>query len=282
MARNSTTNTDQLQGSETRSKRDFLTEERPRFRTAVTVRFREFRANLFTGEVFKRRRRIHLQEKPFQILKTLLEHHGEMVTREELRSKLWSRDVFVDFDRGLKTAISKLRRALGDSADRPRLVETLPRRGYRFVAPIESPGETWGNTRNGRVMLAVLPFRNLSADAGQGHFSEGITEEITTQLGRLHAERLGIIARSSVKKYAQTEKSLDQIGRELNVEHILEGSVRVSGRRMRVAVQLVHVGDQAHIWADCYDRRVRDELTPQIEIAQSVARQIGTKLNVLQ
>src|SRR5215472_4420699 len=241
MARNVIVTIDQLPTPETRNQNNFLREERPRFRTAVTVRFHEFRANLWTGELFKRRRRIHLQEKPFQILKTLLEHHGEMVTREELRTKLWSGDVFVDFECGLKTAISKLRRALGDSADRPRLVETLPRRGYRFVAPIESPGETRGNVRNGRVMLAVLPFRNLSGDAGQGHFSEGITEEITTQLGRLDAERLGIIARRSVKRYAQTEKSLDQIGRELNVEHILEGSVRISGRRMRVAVQLVRV-----------------------------------------
>jgi TolB-like protein len=282
MPRKSVINTDQILKAETQSEGDFAPDKQPRFRTAVTVRFREFRANLWTGEVFKRRRRIHLQEKPFQILKTLLEHHGEMVTREELRSKLWSTDVFVDFDRGLKTAISKLRRALGDSAERPRLVETLPRRGYRFVAPIESPGEAESTARNGRVMLVVLPFRNLSADAGQDYLSEGITEEISTQLGRLHAERLGVIARSSVQRYAQTGKSLEEIGRELNVDHILEGSVRISGKRMRVAVQLVHVVDQAQIWADCYDRRLRNTLTLQIELAQSIARQIGTKLNVLQ
>jgi len=256
--------------------------QRSGFRTAVTVRFREFRANLWTGEVFKRRRRIHLQEKPFQILKVLLEHPGEMVTREELRQKLWSTDVFVDFDRGLKTAISKLRRALGDSADRPRLVETLPRRGYRFVAPIESPGVGESSARNGRVMLAVLPFRNLSADAAHVYLSEGMTEEITTQLGRLHAERLGVIARSSVMRCAQAGTSLEQIARELNVDYILEGSVRISGKRMRVAVQLVHVGDLAHIWAEFYDRRLGDALALQIELAQSIARQVGTMLNALQ
>jgi TolB-like protein len=282
MPRNSVINGDQRPKPERRNGADSLPAQRTGFRNAVTIRFREFRANLWTGEVFKRRRRIHLQEKPFQILKTLLERPGEMVTREELRSRLWSTDVFVDFDRGLKTAISKLRRALGDSADRPRLVETLPRRGYRFVAPIESRGDTETNARNGRVMLAVLPFRNLSADACQDYLSEGITEEITTQLGRLHAERLGVIGRSSVNRCAQGRKSLERIGRELKVDHILEGSVRVSGRRMRLAVQLVHVGDQAHIWADCYDRRLGDALALQIEVAQSIARQIGTKLNVLQ
>lgn len=271
----------QLANLETRGEGDSLPAERSILGTAVTVRFREFRANLWTGEVFRRQRRIPLQEKPFQILKTLLEHPGEMVTREELRSKLWSRDVFVDFDRGLKTAISKLRRALGDSADRPRLVETLPRRGYRFLAPIESPEAIEVNLRN-RVMLAVLPFRNLSADAGHDYLSEGMTEEITTQLGRLHAERLGIIARSSMTRYAHTGMSLERIGRELNVDHILEGSVRISGRRMRVAVQLARVGDQTHIWANCYDRRLGDALALQIDLAQSIARQIGTKLNVTQ
>src|SRR5215472_10179147 len=173
MARNVIVTIDQLPTPETRNQNNFLREERPRFRTAVTVRFREFRANLWTGEVFKRRRRIHLQEKPFQILKTLLEHHGEMVTREELRQRLWSEDVFVDFDRGLKTAISKLRRALGDSAERPRLVETLPRRGYRFVAPVESPSPDESEEQSGRVMLAVLPFKVLSPDGGQEYLSEG-------------------------------------------------------------------------------------------------------------
>jgi TolB-like protein len=282
MPRNSIINIDQLPKPETQGEGDSPTAQRSAFRTAVTVRFREFRANLWTGEVFKRRRRIHLQEKPFQILKTLLEHHGEMVTREELRRKLWSTDVFVDFDRGLKTAISKLRRALGDSADRPRLVETLPGRGYRFVAPVESPSSTEGKERNGRVMLAVLSFKVLSADAGQEYLSEGMTDEVISQLGRLHAERLGIIARTSVTRYKQTGKSLEQIGQELNVDHILEGSIRISGRRMRLAVQLVHLGDQAHIWADCYDRRLRDVLALQIDVAHSIARQVAAKLNALQ
>lgn len=281
MPRNGAINTDQLSKPETPGVGDSPNAQPSGFRTAVTVRFREFRANLWTGEVFKRRRKIHLQEKPFQILKTLLEHHGEMVTREELRSKLWSTDVFVDFDRGLKTAISKLRRALGDSADRPRLVETLPRRGYRFVAPIESPSPAECQEGNGRVMLAVLPFKVLSADAGQEYLSEGMTDEVISQLGRLHAERLGVIARTSMTRYRETGKSLEQIGQELKVDHILEGSIRISGKRMRVAVQLVHVGDQAHIWADCYDRRLRDVLGLQIDVAQSIARQIGTKLNVL-
>src|SRR2546426_2205625 len=102
-----------------------------------TLRFGTFELNLETGELRKQRRPVRLQEQPFQILAMLLERPGEMVTREQVREKLWRTDTFVDFDHGLNNAINRLREALGDSADTPRYIETLPRRGYRFVGAVE-------------------------------------------------------------------------------------------------------------------------------------------------
>jgi TolB-like protein len=244
------------------------------------VRFGEFQANLQTGELFKRKRKIHLQEKPFQILRALVERHGQMVTQEELRRRLWSTDVFVDFNRGLKTAISKLRRALGDSAANPRLVETLPRRGYRFVARVEpsAPSSEPPAPFHDRIKLAVLPFESLSADPNQEYFSDGVTQEIIFHLARLHPRRLGVIARTSAMRYKGAGKSVEQIGGELGVDHILEGSVRRAGKRVRITVQLIHVGDQTPLWLEIYDHEFRDVLALQSRVAQAIASEIRANL----
>lgn len=246
-----------------------------------SVQFGQFQANLHTGEVFRSRRRVPLQEKPFQILKALLERRGEMVTREELRQKLWSKNVFVDFDRGLKTAINKLRRALGDSAEKPRVVETLPKRGYRLVAPLKpetAPERSIREPRPHRVRLAVLPFRNLSSKPDLENFTEGITEEIISELGRLPDGRVGVVAQSSVAKHGNGGKSVEEIARELNVEHLLEGSVRFAGKRVRINARLVHAGEQAYLWADSYERNCHDVLGLQCEVAQTIAREVTMKL----
>ena len=103
-----------------------------------TIRFACFEVDLRSGELRKKGLRIKLQEQPFQVLAMLLDRPGEVVTREELRRKLWSDDTFVDFDQGLNRAINKIREALADDPEAPRYVETLPRRGYRFIAPVES------------------------------------------------------------------------------------------------------------------------------------------------
>ena len=246
-----------------------------------TVQFGPFHANLHTGELFRSRRRVPLQEKPFQILKALLERRGEMVTREELHQKLWSKNVFVDFDRGLKTAISKLRHALGDSAERPRVIETLPRRGYRLVAPLrtQTTFESSGSeSRRHRLRLAVLPFRNLSPNPEREHFIEGITEEIISELGRLPDGRLGVVAQISLARHGHSGKSVEEIARDLKVEHLLEGSVRFAGKRVRINARLVHAGEQAYLWADSYDRNCRDVLGLQCEVAQTIVREVRMKL----
>ncbi|HEV2176106.1 MAG TPA: winged helix-turn-helix domain-containing protein [Terriglobia bacterium] len=243
-----------------------------------TVRFGSFAADLAAGELLQHDKRIRLQDKPFQILITLLQQPGEVVTREELRRRLWPADVFVDFDHSLKTAIGKIREALGDSAQRPRFIETLPRRGYRFVAPVEKTADAPPQPHSGRARVAVLPFENLSGDREQEYLSDGMTEEMIAQLGGLHPQQLGVIARTSAMRYKHTHKGIDEIGRELNVDHVVEGSVRRSGDRVRITAQLIKVSDQTHLWAESYERDLRDILALQTQVAQRIAAEIKVKL----
>ena len=153
------------------------------------VRFGVFEVDLRAGELRKQGVKIRLQEQPFQILATLIERPGQVFTRGELRQKLWPAETFVDFEHSLNTAIKRLREALGDLAHSPRFIETLPRRGYRFIASVKEPGRA--KPPVGKIMLAVLPFDNLSANPEQEYFSDGLTEEMITQLGCLHPRRPG-------------------------------------------------------------------------------------------
>lgn len=240
------------------------------------ARFGAFEVDLRSGELRKHGYRIRLQEQPLQVLLALLEHPGEVVTREELRNRLWPKDTFVDFDHGLNKAISKIRGALGDSAEKPRFVETLGRRGYRFLLPVQKVQRA--SPREGKIMLAVLPFENLGVDPEEEYFSDGLTEEMISQLGRLNPQRLGVIARTSAMQYKGVKKGIDQIGRELQVDYILEGSVRRSVNRVRIAAQLIQASDQTHLWARTYDRELEDLFSIQSEVALSVVRSLAVEL----
>ncbi len=244
--------------------------------TPRILRFGVFEVDLRSGELRKHGLKIKLQEKPLQVLATLLEHPGDVITREELRRKLWSEDTFVDFEHSINIALNKLRAALSDSAKNPRFVETLARHGYRFIAPVDK--RVQASPPSGKVMLAVLPFENLSNDPRQNYFSEGLTEEMITQLGRMHPRRLGVIARSTAMHYQGTQKRADQIGQELGVGYILEGSVRRAIDRVRITAQLIQVSDQTHLWAETYDRKLADVLDIQREVARRIAKSLAVEL----
>jgi TolB-like protein/DNA-binding winged helix-turn-helix (wHTH) protein len=291
-----------------------------------TVRFGEFELDLRTGELRSNGHHIILQEKPFQILAALLERPGEMVTREELIKRLWPAGTFVDFDLGLNKAVNRLREALEDSAEQPRFIETLPKRGYRFVAEVTRNGAVpaevsptypaqpskdaalasgtirWRSAAvagllaimamasyvawhwhsrapapSGRIMMAVLPFQNLTGDPEQEYLTDGLTEETIARLGGLQPERLGVIARTSVMGYKHGDKRLDQIGRELDVQYVLEGSVRRDRNRLRITAQLIQVKDQSHLWAQEYDRSSQDIIALQDDVAAGVTQEIQTR-----
>ncbi len=246
--------------------------------TKKTIRFGCFEVDLRAGELRKMGVKIKLRGKSFDVLALLLEHPCELVTRDELRNRLWPANVFVDFDNNLNTAVTRLREALGDSAERPKFVETLPRRGYRFMAPVSAGEPGPDELRAGAVRLVVLPFENLSGDPAQEYFSDGMTEELITKLACVAPGRLGVIARTSAMRYKGSRKDVARIGRDLDLDYVVEGSVRRSDGRVRISAQLIKVIDQTHIWAQSYESELRDALKLQSDVAEAIAHQIDVKL----
>jgi TolB-like protein/DNA-binding winged helix-turn-helix (wHTH) protein/Flp pilus assembly protein TadD len=288
------------------------------------LRFATFEVDVRAGELRKQGKRIKVQEQPFHVLTVLLQRPGEVVTREELRNQNWAPDTFVDFDNSLNTAINKLREALGDCADNPRFIETLPRRGYRFIAPVsevqrasriedgrKSVDAHWrlrrlawtvgilsfavlaatlfslnvlrvrdrflGGSPKPRIQsLAVLPLTNLSGDPAQEYFSDGVTDALITDLAQMGSVK--VISRTSSMRFRRTDKSLPEIARELNVDGIVEGTVQRSGDRVRITAQLIQGSSDKHLWANTYERDLRDVLTLQDEVAHAIANAIRVKV----
>jgi TolB-like protein/DNA-binding winged helix-turn-helix (wHTH) protein len=309
----------------------------------AVISFGSFEADLHTQELRKQGVRLRLPGQSFHILSMLLEHPGELVTREELQQALWPSDTHVDFERGVNAAVNRLRDILGDSAENPIFIETLPRRGYRFIAPVpglsgkdvhsednraplavalppspvpKPPAASTLLVRNTlltlaaltgallaivvlgsfgtyfirksswyqkgqaprKIQLAVLPFVNLSGDPNQEYFSDGMTEEMITQLGKLDPERLGVIARTSAMLYKSVKKSTPQICHELGVDYILEGSVRRADNRARMTAQLIQCSDQTHLWGDSFERDIVNILALQADVAGQIAQRIDLQL----
>src|SRR5580658_6323005 len=291
-----------------------------------SVRFGVFEVDLRSGELRKKGAKIRLQGQPFLLLITLLKQQGEVVTREELRRTLWPEDTFVDFDHGLGTAVNKVREVLGDSASNPRFVETIPRRGYRFIAPVETIGESETAPATGQAplnkqepatgglleakdedrveplgaaavavrprwalpwkvfglvflllsagftsfllrsrpstlirSLVVLPLEDLSGDPSQEYFSDGMTDELITELGQVG--ELRVISRTSAMTYKGVRRPLPEIARELNVDAVVEGTVLRSGNQVRITAQLIRASSEQHLWAQSYEVELRDILT---------------------
>jgi TolB-like protein/DNA-binding winged helix-turn-helix (wHTH) protein/Flp pilus assembly protein TadD len=282
-----------------------------------TVRFGAFEVDLRTGELRKNGLKIKLQDQPFRVLIILLRHAGDVVTREELRRELWSNDTFVDFDHGLNAAVRRLRDALDDSAENPRFIETLPRHGYRFITttvrnPIqpETPASplrrrsvpvlaalflialalfVWGrnNLRGAGLFgtavqpqihsLAVLPFTNISGDPHHESFADGMTEALITELSRIGPLR--VISQTSMMQYkGEKKKPLPQIGRELNVDAVLEGSALRVGNRVRVATHMIYVPTDQSLMAETHEGDLGDILKIQREVAKSISARVRIKL----
>jgi TolB-like protein/Tfp pilus assembly protein PilF len=223
---------------------------------------------------------VRLQKVPLELLLLLADREGQLVTRSEITERIWGKDVFLDADSAVNTAIRKVRLALGDDSDQPKYIETVPGKGYRFIAQIR-PGfrEIRSVEKDSvlcRPMIAVLPLEDFS-DNTEDYFSEGMTEEILTHLGRLHPQ-LGVISRTSVMKYKGTRKSMRQIGRELGVAYALEGSVRRHAGRGRVSVQLIETLNQTHVWAESYEYLLDDILELQDRLAREIASRISLQL----
>jgi TolB-like protein/tetratricopeptide (TPR) repeat protein len=245
------------------------------------ARFDQFEVDLHSHELRKGGVRVRLQDQPFQILTMLLDRAGDVVTREEIRERLWPDGTFVDFEHSMNAAIKRLRAALGDTAESPRFVETLHRRGYRFIPTVEQPDVPGRivdvSPSTSRPRLVVLPFANLGTDTPD-YFSDGLTEEMIMQLGRRCANRLGVLARTSSMLYKNVVRGASDIGEALRADYLVEGSVRREGDRVRITAQLIETKGETHLWADSYDRTMADCLAVQTEVATEIATALAMEL----
>ena len=232
------------------------------------VRFSGFELDP-AGELRSEGKKVRLQDQPLQILQLLVERPSQIVTREELRAKIWPSDTFVDFDHGINNAIKRLRETLGDTAETPRFIETIPRRGYRLIAKLECETHLIRS-------LAVLPLANLSNDPEQEFFADGLTEALITTLAKIG--ELRVVSRTSSMVYKNARKSLREIARELEVDAVVEGTVLRAEGRVRITAQLIDAQRESHLWAESYERDLRDVLALQSELAQAIAREIRIRL----
>lgn len=246
-----------------------------------TYQFGQFVLDISRYELTRAGEALHLERIPMSLLILLVRENGRLIKREEIIEQLWGNGLHFDTDNSINTAIRKIRQALGDDPANPQYVETVLGRGYRFKCHTLVSSrklEAEGEARQSRIMLAVLPFENLSGDPAQEYFSDGLTEETIMRLGQMSPQRMGVIARTSSMAYKQTNKSVAQIGQELGVNYVLEGSVRHDADRVRITAQLIQVQDQIHLWAENYDRQLPGFLDIHDEIAVAVAGQVKLKL----
>ena len=238
------------------------------------VRFGAYELDQQAGELRKDGVRIRLQEQPLQVLQILLEHPGAVVSREELQRRIWPSDTFVDFDHGINNAIKRLREALGDTAETPHFIETLPRRGYRFIG---NPEIATALISTRVQSLVVLPLENLSGNPEQEYFADGLTEALITSLAKMRALR--VVSRTTAMHYKGIHRPLPEIARELAVDAVVEGTVLRCGERVRISAQLINARTDAHLWAESYDRDLRDVLELQSQVARAIAREVQVKVS---
>jgi len=315
---------------------------------AKHLKFGEFELDVAGYELSRHGRTIKLERIPMELLLLLVDRRGQLVTRDEILEKLWGKDVFLDADNSINTAISKIRVVLKEDPEDPAFIKTISGKGYRFIAPIavlpEAPAqfEEEEHTRGGRFIapvhdarmdatlahrpaldskspvkpswrwwlsfvcitlaaalagwnwrdsfpriirpsrspvihsLAVLPLENLTGDASQEFFADGMTDALITDLAQLGALR--VISRTSIMRYKGMRKPLPEIARELGVDGIIEGTVVRSAGRIRITSQLIYAPSDQHLWAHSYERDVGDLVTLQGEVAQAIAREVRAAL----
>ena len=234
------------------------------------VIFGAFELDMETGKLRKSGRMLKLRPQPTSVLCLLVSQAGKLVSREEIRRLLWGDSTFVDCDVGVDYCVNRIRSVLRDKAQAPRYVETLPRRGYRFIAPVKRQRSFAEPT------LAVLPFANLNGDPLKDYFADGVTDALITELARIPTVR--VISRQSVLHLKGSNQKLDEIARDLRVDGVVVGTVLYEGNRVRVTAQLILMEPERHAWAQSYDCDMSSVLTTQRDAARAIAACVATVL----
>jgi TolB-like protein/DNA-binding winged helix-turn-helix (wHTH) protein/Flp pilus assembly protein TadD len=275
---------------------------------------------------------LRLEKLPMDLLILLVERRGELVSRHEIAERLWGKDVFVDIDHGINVAIRKIRAALRDNSEKPRFIETVVGRGYRFAATVTSNGDAslelqsvhsgsqavstpndvritpsqkriisvraavfaaaavlaalavtvvlnrgwWRTNRTPITSLAVLPLKNLSGDPAENYLADGMTEELIGRLAQVPGLR--VISRTSVMRLRETQLSLPDIAKTLNVDAVLEGSVIREGNQIRIHAQLIRAATDEHIWAEEYQREYQSVLALEEDVSRTIAERVEASI----
>jgi DNA-binding winged helix-turn-helix (wHTH) protein/TolB-like protein len=276
-------------------------------------RFAEFEFDTVSGELRKNGDVVRLQSQPAQLLALLLEHAGEVVTRETLRDAVWGQDRFVEFDKGLNFAIAQVRAALGDSAESPRFIKTYPKRGYQFIAlAADPPKDERDDPIVGRLRLqpdlrlvavivaivavaavwlwsartsataartiAVLRFDNQTGLAEYDRYAQNVTDAVVAELTTAGVGRFDIIGNAAVLRLPREQRDVIQIGRSLNARYIVFGQVFRDGARIRVLAHLIRVPEQTHLWVTRVEAPPGDQTTQPSDIARRVSTEFLSKL----
>jgi TolB-like protein/DNA-binding winged helix-turn-helix (wHTH) protein len=309
------------------------------------IKFEEFELDCARYELRRKGRALKLEKIPMELLMLLVTAEGRLVSREEIEERLWGNGVFVDTEHGINTAVRKIRQVFDDDPERPRFVQTVQRKGYRFIAEVTRTHETgiendgawnrgvpvlppdtglspenpakagseaaneeavpvrWASRRLAWIgvaaalslvwpvykivlpriehrgaeptairSIAVLPLENISGDASEEYFADGMTDELITMLAQYRSLR--VTSLTSVMQYKKVRRPLPEIARELGVDGIVEGAVTRSKDRVRVSAQLVYASTDTHLWAESYDRPLGDVLPLQQELARSIAERV--------
>jgi DNA-binding winged helix-turn-helix (wHTH) protein/TolB-like protein len=248
---------------------------------------------------------VRLQAQPAQVLAVLLEHAGEVVTREELRSAVWGAGTFVDFDRGLNFCIAQIRAALGDSADSPRFIKTIPKQGYQFIAPLlapraavsAAPRKMWNRyvlaamaavilcalpalvyAFRRPVNIAVLRFDNETGIAEMDRFAGGLTDAVVADLTTAGGSRYGIIGNAAILGKPRSERDLNAIHSSLKAGYVVLGQVQRNGSHLRILAHLIRLPEQTHVWVVRYDGDAADPLAVEDQLARRIAREFSEHL----
>jgi len=205
----------------------------------------------------------------------LVESQGRLLEKDELLKRLWP-DSFVE-EVALAHNISQLRKALDERSDQARFIETVPKRGYRFIAPVESIAAA--TAVPSRITVGVLPFENLSPGLDREYLADGFTEETIATLGQIDPDHLSVIGRTSMMAYKHATKALGEIGRDLGVEFLVESSVRAEGEKIRITSKLIRARDQSVVWTASYDGEPASVLEFQRELSTTIAEQVRLRLS---
>ncbi len=273
------------------------------------IGFGEFEFDAVSGEVRRGSACVRLEPQPARVLAVLVERAGDVVTRAELQQRIWGGETFVDFEHGLNYCIAQIRTALGESASEPRFIETLPRRGYRFIAAVRVPaaadtvvrrsrrsvligamavavaaGLAWAlmasrhpAARGTPLRLAVVPFDNETGNADYDRLAQSLTDATVARLAA-DPDRLAVIGNAAVLREARQRRDLRVIGTSLDVGHVVLGQVQEIDGRLRITAHLIRVKDQTHLWARRFEPSAEDRPQMDRQVAEAVAGAVATRV----